>query len=91
MSPQITKEMALEIGSKLDAEIIPKSAHDLAKILYDGKVIAYFGIRRSSKKDKGHDHIPQDLHCTPHFCKKLADCTNTQEDWIDLMKKCGYI
>ena len=87
MSVQITKEMALEISTKLDAKIVTKSNHDWVRIFVDGKQIARFGIRRSSKKDIGHDHIPQQLFCSTHFCKELATCTKTQEDWIKLMKE----
>lgn len=41
----ITKEHALNIARKLNAEIVKRKnkAHDMAYIYYQGKIIAFFG------------------------------------------------
>ena len=84
--------MASEIASKLHAKLIKgKKGHGLAEVYHRDKRITWFGIRRSSKKDKGHDHVWKNLCCSPHYCKELAYCTKTEEDWINLMKDQGYI
>jgi len=87
MSRIITKEHADKIAKKLKAKISASGkAHDIAAIYEDGKLIASFGIRRGSEKDKGHDHISSDLHVGPHDAKKLAQCPLSREQWIQILK-----
>ena len=79
--------MAGEIVKKLSTEVTnKKSGHDLVKVFDGNRIVARFGMRRSSKKDKGHDHIPRELGCTTRFCKDLAQCTRTAEDYIALIR-----
>ena len=94
MARQITKEMAKRIAGKLGAEKVArtgKAPHDLMVVKYNGQVVAGFGIRRASEKDKGHDHIPKDLHVAPRFAKELARCPKTLKDWISEMVRQGVI
>ena len=92
MSALITKTHAYKIQKKLGGEIITKNKnHDRVKILVDNVCVASFGIRRGSKRSKGHGHIPKELKCSPRFCRELADCTKSQDDWIDLMRNLGKI
>ena len=60
MATIITKELAERIAAKLQAVSHPKKnrPHDLYRVYHEGVFIAHFGIRRSSKKDQGHDHVP---------------------------------
>lgn len=91
MSRQITKQLALQISEKLGAEKKQAPNHDRYEVINDGVVIAWFGIRRSSNKEIGHDHIPKLLFCSVHFCKELAICTKSREDWLRLIKNQGYV
>jgi len=83
----ITKELAIKIAEKLNAEIKgrPGAAHDLARVYHKGKRIASFAIRRGSKKDMGHDHVPSDLHIHPHQARLLGQCPMTKEQWLAIM------
>ena len=87
----ITKEHALNIARKLNAEIVKRKnkAHDMAYIYYRGKVIALFGIRRGSSKNLGHDHIPGQIYLSPHNTRLLGECPYQKRDWLNNMKdKC---
>ena len=82
---QITKELALKIAKKLDAvnESDPGDEHDNYNVYHDGRLVVSFGIRRSSQKDKGHDHIPGELQVGPNFAKQLAQCTKSKRDYLE--------
>lgn len=81
---QITKELAIRIVSKLQAveESEPGAAHQTYVVYHDGVEVASFGIRRSSQKNKGHDHIPKELRVGPHFAKDLGLCPKSRDDYL---------
>ena len=83
----ITKEHAIKIAKKLKATIRTEKAHDYAEIFHKDRLIAWFGIRRGSEKDKGHDHVQKDLHVNGHQAKLLAACPLTREDWLEILQK----
>lgn len=86
----ITKELAEKIARKLEARVAEKGkAHDIASVWVDSKLVATFGIRRGSKKDAGHDHIPSQLHVSPRDAKLLGQCPLTRDAWIDLLRAKG--
>ena len=88
----ITKQMALDIARKLKANIdTTAKAHDLATVLHEGKVIAWFGIRRGSKRDLPHPYIPAQIHLGPHDTRRLAECHISREEWIAIMREKGLI
>ena len=68
-----------------------KGKHALVKIVVDGKFIAQYGIRRSSKKDTGHDFIAGQLHITMGECKRLSACTLSREEYFELIRTRGKI
>ena len=88
----ITKEHAQRIAKKLKATIrTRRGPHDIAVIEHNNKHVLQFGIRRGSRKDQGHDHIPGDIHLSPHESLLLAQCPLSREDWIQKMKQKGVI
>ncbi len=89
--PQITKEHAERIATKLKATYDKSGAHTIAEIWHDGVLIADFGIRHGSKKEQGHDHIQKQLHVNTHDAKLLAQCPMTLDMWIKKMKEKGLI
>lgn len=88
---RITKELARKIAKKLDAEIRPERAHDRAVVYHKGQLIAHFGIRRGSRKDLGHDHIPKDLGIRPREALLLAQCPWRKEDWLAALQERGKL
>lgn len=88
----ITKEHAEKIVDKLDAKVVTsRGAHDRAEFYYNGILVASFGIRRSSRKDIGHDFIPADLYLSHRQTLDLANCPLSYEDYIEILKSKGYI
>ena len=88
----ITKELALKIAEKLEAEISDSTGgHTRASVFHEGRLIASFGIRRGSEKDKGHDFIHSQLYIGPHDAKMLAQCPLTREGWIKKLRDKGKI
>lgn len=88
----ITKEHATQIARKLGAEIRSKrKAHDLAVVYEGGIRVAQFGIRRGSKKNLGHDHLPFGLHLTTRKTLELAQCTLSRDDWIANLRDKGLL
>jgi hypothetical protein len=92
MSRQITKELAQKIARKLKARSIGAGgAHDIMGVYHGETLIASFGIRRGSEKDKGHDHVQKERGVPTRFAKELGICTKSREQWIELMIAKGEI
>jgi hypothetical protein len=93
MATIITKELAERIATKLKAVCDPKKnrPHDLYRIYHDGRLVAHFGVRRSSKKDQGHDHVPGQIRVSPARAKLLGQCPMSREEWVEEMKRKGVI
>ena len=86
--PLITREHANRIVGKLKAAVDRgRGAHDLASVYYNDSLVVQFGLRRSSRKDAGHGHLPQDLHLSPHHTLRLANCPMSYEEWVERMKE----
>ena len=92
MARIITKELAKKIAAKLRATITKgQGAHDLAEVWHEGMLIASFGLRRGSEKDKGHDHVPSEIFVNAFFAKQLAQCPKSRSQWIELLIEKGYV
>ncbi len=87
----ITKELAVKIADKLDAKISKEGAHDIAEIFYKDVLITWFGIRRGSEKDKGHDYIPGQIFLNAFQAKRLGQCPITYAQWVEIAKAKGAI
>jgi len=88
----LSKDDALAIAKKLKAMIVTRrKAHDLAQVWYRGKVIAMFGIRRGSRRDSGHGHIPPQVFLRPKQAQDLADCPMSRDDWLEQMERLGKL
>ena len=86
--PTITREHGEAIVRKLGATLqTRRSAHDLAVVYHDGIRIVAFGLRRGSRKDIGHGHLPGSLHVTPRECLLLAQCPMTRDQWIEKLRE----
>jgi hypothetical protein len=92
MSPQITKEHAERIRIKLQASVVTKrKAHDMAQVFYNGVLIVQFGIRRGSRKDLGHGHLPDTLHISPRQTLDLAICPLSRDGYFEILKDRGFM
>ncbi len=70
--------------SKLKAEAITtrSAVHDEYAVFHNDRMVSSFGIRRSSQKNKGHDHIPTELGVGPNFAKQLGQCPKSRDDFL---------
>jgi len=95
MARIITKELALKIAEKLRAQPDPKPKkgrpHVDYFVCFQGQIVARFGIRRGSEKDKGHDHIPRLIHLRPNEAKLFAQCTHSYDYWVERLREQGVI
>ena len=92
MPRKITREHADKIVKKLKARVMTsRKAHDLAQVFYDDVLVVEFGLRRSSSKDTGHGHLPDDLQLTHRQTLDLAYCPLSYEEWVAIMKEKGLI
>jgi hypothetical protein len=87
----LNKDHAQKIAKKLKARIHHGSAHDIAVVEYEGKHVADFGIRRGSRRDQGHGHIPCSVHLNLRDTLSLAQCALSYDQWIQRMKAKGLI
>ena len=93
MPGPLTKDHALAIAQKLGAEPAAHASksHDTMAIYHDDIYVTSFGIRRGSRRNQSHSHIPKDIGVTPHFARELAECSKSLEDWVAKAKECGLI
>ena len=93
MATIITKELAENIARKLQAVCNAKKnrPHDLYVVYHEKRRIAHFGVRRSSKKDQGHDHVPGQIHVSPAQARLLGQCPMSREQWVTEMVRKGVI
>jgi len=86
----ITKELAGKIAKKLGAKVVKKTkAHDINAVYHAGKMVASFGIRRGSRKDLGHDHIPDLIFLRPRQARLLGQCPMLRKEWIKIIAEKG--
>ena len=91
MANNITKEHAEKIADKLEAVIESGAKHNLAKIYYNNKKVAQYGIQRGSKKDALHTYIPGQIHVSKKDCLLLAQCPLSRAGWVNILKDKGVI
>ncbi len=74
----------MAIVAKLNAQSITtrSDVHDEYGVFHNEQMVASFGVRRSSRKNKGHDHIPTNLGVGPNFAKQLARCPKSRDDFL---------
>ena len=87
----ITKRLALAIAKKLDADMKEGRRHVIAVVSHEGKQVASFGIRRGSRPDASHDHVPQQVYLRPRDAKLLGLCPMSLDDWLEVLRAKGLI
>jgi hypothetical protein len=86
----LTQKEAIAVAKKLHAEILHGSDHDQAIIRFNGRIVARYGIRRSSK-DVGHDFMPQQLFISLRQTFDLARCPLSREAYFDILRSKGML
>ncbi len=86
----LTSKEAEQIADKLGAEIQKKRLHDVAIIRWQGKMVASYGIRRSSKA-VGHDYIPTQIFLSTRETLNLAKCPLSRDGYFDILRSKGKL
>ena len=81
---KILKKEAEQIAKKLEAIVETGGNHDIASVWAGGKLIGTFGIRRSRKA--GHPYIPRQIYVSETEALRLASCTMTYDDYVDVLR-----
>ncbi len=89
----ITLEHTKKIIKKLKAEQSQRSSkhHKFFDVLHNGKIVTSLGVSHSPKKDKPHDHIPNQLFLSRGDTKKMAECNISQEQYIKILEANGVV
>lgn len=85
-----TQKDARAIATKLDAEIKHSPKHDQVLIRYNGRLVARFGIRRSSHA-VGHDYIPRQIYVTRKQALDLVNCPLSKEGYFAILREQGKL
>jgi len=87
----ITRDHARAIAKKLGATIEKAGAHQMAYIWYGDTLIAEFGIRHGSNRNQGHGHLKGALSLNQFNVLKLAQCTISKEEWLQILQEKGKL
>lgn len=87
MATIITKELAEKIAVKLHAQKTKTGAHDWYTVSFNGQIVASFGIRHGSRKDSGHDHLPDAIHFGPSKARRLGQCSISEKQWLESLRE----
>jgi hypothetical protein len=87
MARIINRDLAEKIATKLEATFEESRSHLIAKVHVDGVLVCWFGIRRGSSKESGHDHVPAQIHIGPSKARLLGQCPMSRKEWVLALKE----
>ena len=82
----LTQDDAEAIADKLGCTSYQGRSHKYYELFVDQKLIARFGIRRASK-EKGHGHLPRELHITQKQCRDLSKCPLSKDEYLQILRE----
>lgn len=85
-----TKDDAEDIAKKLGCTSDERRGHKYYELFVEGRLITRYGVRRASK-EKGHGHLPHELHITQKQCRDLSDCPLSKDAYLELLRGKGYV
>ena len=81
----LTQDYAEAIADKLACTAHEGRSHKFYELFVDQKLIARFGVRRASR-EKGHGHLPPQLHITQKQCRDLSKCPLSKEEYLQILR-----
>jgi hypothetical protein len=82
----LTQDDAEAIAHKLGCASYEGKGHKYYELFVDDRLVTGFGIRRASK-EKGHGHLPHDLHITQKQCKDLGKCPLSKDEYLEILRE----
>ncbi len=86
----LTQEDAEAIAKKLECVPHEGRKHKFFELFVGQRLIIRFGVSRASK-EKGHGHLPRQLHITQKECHRLLDCDLTKAGYLEVLKEKGFL
>ena len=80
-----TQDDAEAIAKKLECTPDERKGHKYYELFVQGRLVTRFGVRRASR-EKGHGHLPHDLHITQKQCRDLSDCPLRREEYLQILR-----
>jgi hypothetical protein len=87
---KLTTEHADKIANKLVGPPEGGRKHEHVYVKWRGRIVASYGIRRSSHQ-VGHDFIPRQIFVTTHQAIDLARCPLSREDYFAILQLHGHL
>jgi hypothetical protein len=81
----LTQGDAEAIAEKLGCTPYEGRGHNYYELFVDDKLITKFGVRRASK-EKGHGHLPRELHITQKHCRDLSECPLAKDEYLQILR-----
>ena len=82
----LTQDYAEAIADKLGCTPYEGRSHKRYELFVDDKLITRFGVRRASK-EKGHGHLPGELHITQKECRDLSKCPLSKDEYLQILRE----
>ncbi|MGA2609755.1 MAG: hypothetical protein ABSH01_20130 [Terriglobia bacterium] len=82
----LTQDDAEAIADKLGCIPDEGRSHKYYELFVDDKLIARFGVRRASR-EKGHGHLPRELHITQKQCRDLSKCPLSKDEYLQILRE----
>jgi len=87
---KLTADDGEKIADKLVGPPQGGRKHDHVYVKWRGRVVAFYGIRRSSH-EVGHDFIPRQLHVTMHQAIGLKRCPVSKDDYFNILRMHNHL
>jgi hypothetical protein len=81
----LTQDDAEAIAEQLGCTRHEGRSHKYYELFLDNKLATRFGVRRASK-EKGHGHLPRELHITQKQCRDLSNCPLSRDEYLQILR-----
>jgi hypothetical protein len=81
----LTRDDAEAIADKLGCTSEEGRSHKYYELFVDDKLITRFGVSRASR-EKGHGHLPHQLHITQKQCRDLSKCPLEKDAYLQILR-----
>ena len=86
----LTQKDGIKIAKKLNASISERKRHRRVSVTIDDTVIGEYGLSRGGR-EKSHSYIPRQIGVTARQAKKLAACSLSKDDYVEILQEEGLL
>ena len=81
----LTQDDAEAIADELGCTSDEGRSHKYYELFVGDKLVTRFGVRRASR-EKGHGHLPRELHITQKQCRDLSRCPLSKDEYLQILR-----